>query len=89
MSRDGLGEAGGAASGAAQLRAVKVLDLQGALDHRDVCFSDDQHQRGDRTCTGVSRAVSPATAGAVVGGRETVLTIDIPWRGGGQQWPIG
>jgi vanillate monooxygenase ferredoxin subunit len=60
------------------LCAIKVLDVQGALDHRDVFFSDDQHQRGDRMCTCVSRAVSPATAGAADGAREAVLTIDIP-----------
>jgi ferredoxin-NADP reductase len=59
---------------------VKVLEVQGAIDHRDVFFSDAQHQRGDRMCTCVSRAVSARTAGLAEadGAREPVLTIDIP-----------
>src|SRR5436305_918633 len=56
---------------------VKVLDVHGAIDHRDVFFSEAQHQRRDRLCTCVSRVVSPRTAGAADGG-EAVLTIDIP-----------
>jgi ferredoxin-NADP reductase len=59
---------------------VKVLAVEGAIDHRDVFFSDAQHQRGDRLCTCVSRVVTPRTAGHADGngGREAVLTIDIP-----------
>ncbi len=64
------------------LCAVKILDVQGAIDHRDVFFSDHQHQKGDRMCTCVSRAVNARTAGQPTdgadGARETVLTIDIP-----------
>jgi vanillate O-demethylase ferredoxin subunit len=59
---------------------VKVLDVQGVIDHRDVFFSDAQHEKGDRMCTCVSRAVCPNTGG-VTGtgeGHEAVLTIDIP-----------
>jgi ferredoxin-NADP reductase len=59
---------------------IKVLDVQGALDHRDIFFSDAQHARGDRMCTCVSRAVSTRTAGTADGGgaHDAVLTIDIP-----------
>src|ERR671926_1518543 len=42
---------------------VRVLDVDGAIDHRDVFFSDAQHRRGDRMCTCVSRAVSSRTGG--------------------------
>jgi vanillate O-demethylase ferredoxin subunit len=57
---------------------VKVLAVDGVIDHRDVFFSDTQHQRGDRMCTCVSRVVSPRTAGVEANNGETVLTIDIP-----------
>jgi ferredoxin-NADP reductase len=57
---------------------VKVLDVHGAIDHRDVFFSEEQHRRRDRMCTCVSRVVSPGTAGAATDGGEAVLTIDIP-----------
>jgi ferredoxin-NADP reductase len=58
---------------------VKVLGVQGAIDHRDVFFSDEQHQAGDRLCCCVSRVVGPRTAGlAGADGQEAVLTIDVP-----------
>jgi ferredoxin-NADP reductase len=57
---------------------VRVLAVDGAIDHRDVFFSDTQHQRGDRMCTCVSRAVSPRTGGVGDSPADAVLTIDIP-----------
>jgi vanillate O-demethylase ferredoxin subunit len=57
---------------------VKVLDLAGAIDHRDVFFSDAQHQRGDRLCACVSRVVSGRTAGRAADGQEASVTLDVP-----------
>jgi vanillate O-demethylase ferredoxin subunit len=57
---------------------IRVLSVDGSIDHRDVFFSDEQHQRGDRMCTCVSRAVSARTAGVGVDGGDAVLTIDVP-----------
>ena len=42
---------------------VKVLDVQGAIDHRDVFLSDAQHEKNDRLQCCVSRIVSPRTGG--------------------------
>ena len=42
---------------------VKVLGIEGVIDHRDVFLSDDQHQAGDRLQSCVSRVVSARTGG--------------------------
>src|SRR4051812_15651976 len=59
---------------------VKVLDVQGAIDHRDVFLSDAQHEKNDRLECCVSRIVSPRTAGS--GGERDAeygaVTIDVP-----------
>jgi vanillate O-demethylase ferredoxin subunit len=57
---------------------VKVLDAHGALDHRDVFFSEAQHSKGDRMCTCVSRAVSQRTGGVGTDSGDALLSIDIP-----------
>jgi|tagenome__1003787_1003787.scaffolds.fasta_scaffold20691613_1 ferredoxin-NADP reductase len=63
---------------------VKVLDVQGAIDHRDVFLSDDQHHKNDRLQCCVSRIVSPLTAGLTngdTGSRATdhgTVTVDVP-----------
>jgi ferredoxin-NADP reductase len=58
---------------------VKVLDIAGAIDHRDVFLSDAQHAAGDRLQCCVSRVVSAGTAGlADAEGRQAAVTIDIP-----------
>lgn len=58
---------------------VKVLDVRGVIDHRDVFLSDAQHKAGDRLQCCVSRVVSPQTGGlAGADGHEAVLTVDIP-----------
>lgn len=68
------------------LCAVDVIDVDGAIDHRDVFFSERQHDLGTKLCTCVSRAASNGTcprSGAPSDGtlRPTglpVLTIDVP-----------
>jgi len=58
---------------------VRVLDVAGVIDHRDVFYNEDQHNAGDRLCCCVSRIVSPGTGGLAGGsGQEAVLTIEIP-----------
>ena len=58
---------------------VKVLDVDGLIDHRDVFLSAAQHGLGDRLQCCVSRVVSPRTGGlAEADGRPGVLTIDVP-----------
>ena len=59
---------------------VKVLDVRGAIDHRDVFLSDAQHEKNDRLQSCVSRVVSPHTAGSG-GDRDAeygTVTIDVP-----------
>jgi vanillate O-demethylase ferredoxin subunit len=59
---------------------VKVLDVSGAIDHRDVFLSDAQHEKNDRLQSCVSRVVSPRTAGRD-GERDAeygAVTIDVP-----------
>lgn len=58
---------------------VKVLDVDGAIDHRDVFLSDAQHQAADRLLCCVSRVVSPRTAGLPgADGGQADVNIDIP-----------
>jgi vanillate O-demethylase ferredoxin subunit len=58
---------------------VKVLDVQGVIDHRDVFLSDSQHQAGDRLQSCVSRIVSPRTGGLPnADGQPAAVTIDVP-----------
>jgi vanillate O-demethylase ferredoxin subunit len=58
---------------------VRVLEVQGVIDHRDVFLSDAQHQAGDRLQTCVSRVVSPRTGGLPeADDRPAAVTIDIP-----------
>ncbi|MDA2813243.1 PDR/VanB family oxidoreductase [Nocardiopsis sp. RSe5-2] len=62
---------------------VRVLDVQGLIDHRDVFFSDEEKRTSPKMCACVSRAVcAPRPDGAPgpsgVEGRRALLTIDIP-----------
>jgi ferredoxin-NADP reductase len=58
---------------------VKVLEVAGVIDHRDVFLSDAQHQAGDRLQCCVSRIVSPRTGGLPdADGRAAAVTIDVP-----------
>jgi vanillate O-demethylase ferredoxin subunit len=58
---------------------VKVLEVEGVIDHRDVFLSEAQHQAGDRLQCCVSRVVSARTGGlAGADGRPAGITIDVP-----------
>jgi vanillate O-demethylase ferredoxin subunit len=58
---------------------VKVLGVEGVIDHRDVFLSDEQHQAGDRLQSCVSRVVSPRTGGLEsADGHHAAVTIDVP-----------
>ena len=61
---------------------VKVLDVRGAIDHRDVFLSDAQHEKNDRLQCCVSRIVSPRTGGLMNGDGQGAeygsVTIDVP-----------
>src|SRR3954470_5982066 len=60
---------------------VKVVGVEGVIDHRDVFLSDAQHEAGDRLQTCVSRIVSPRTGGLTNGGQVSeygMVTIDVP-----------
>ncbi|GAA3709719.1 PDR/VanB family oxidoreductase [Zhihengliuella alba] len=52
---------------------VRVLDLEGEIDHRDVFFSERQHNNGGKLCACVSRVI--AGQQAAPGG--SVLTLDV------------
>ncbi|GAA1760549.1 PDR/VanB family oxidoreductase [Pseudarthrobacter sulfonivorans] len=59
---------------------VRILDLDGAVDHRDVFYSDRQHHAKEKMCCCVSRAVSSATGSrteASRSGAPAVVTIDV------------
>ncbi|MFC5929436.1 oxidoreductase [Cryobacterium melibiosiphilum] len=58
---------------------VKVLALEGAIDHRDVFYSERQQHAAEKICCCVSRAVTSATglqADAARGG-PAILTIGV------------
>jgi ferredoxin-NADP reductase len=58
---------------------VRVLDVDGVIDHRDVFLSDEQHRAGDRLQSCVSRVVSARTGGLSGGnGGPGVVSIDVP-----------
>src|SRR5919112_893791 len=58
---------------------VKVLDVDGVIDHRDVFLSDEQHRAGDRLQCCVSRVVSARTGGlSGTDRRPGVVPIDVP-----------
>jgi vanillate O-demethylase ferredoxin subunit len=59
---------------------VRILDLNGAIDHRDVFYSQRQQHAAEKMCCCVSRAVSSATgsrANANSSGFPAVVTIDV------------
>lgn len=57
---------------------VKVLDVVGDIDHRDVFLSDGQHELGDRILTCVSRVVSPHTIETTATETRGAISIDVP-----------
>jgi ferredoxin-NADP reductase len=57
---------------------VRLLGLQGSIDHRDVFYSERQQHAAAKMCCCVSRAVSSgAGARAGSGGERAVVTIDV------------
>ena len=59
---------------------VRILDLKGAVDHRDVFYSERQQHAEEKMCCCVSRAVSSATGArtdADSSGSPAVVTIDV------------
>lgn len=57
---------------------VRLLGLQGSIDHRDVFYSERQQHAAAKMCCCVSRAVSSETgARADSGGERAVVTIDV------------
>lgn len=59
---------------------VRILDLDGAVDHRDVFYSERQHHAKEKMCCCVSRAVSSPTGArtdASRSGAPAVVTIDV------------
>ncbi|GAA4038209.1 PDR/VanB family oxidoreductase [Arthrobacter methylotrophus] len=59
---------------------VRILNLNGAVDHRDVFYSERQHHAAKKMCCCVSRAVSSATGSrtdAKSSGAPAVVTIDL------------
>ncbi len=59
------------------LCTVKVLDVAGVIDHRDVFLSESQKREGARLCTCVSRVVR-SPAGAHPDQQQATLTIELP-----------
>ena len=58
---------------------VKVVGIDGVIDHRDVFLSDEQHRAGDRLQCCVSRVVSARTGGlSGADGQPGVVIIDVP-----------
>ncbi|WP_164205371.1 PDR/VanB family oxidoreductase [[Micrococcus luteus] ATCC 49442] len=57
---------------------VRILNLDGAVDHRDVFYSERQQHAQEKMCCCVSRAVSSATGSRTDSpGRPAVVTIDV------------
>ena len=57
---------------------AKVLEVTGAIDHRDVFLSEGQHEEGDRILTCVSRVVSPRTVEPTSDQGTGSISISIP-----------
>lgn len=57
---------------------VRILNLDGAVDHRDVFYSERQQHAQEKMCCCVSRAVSSATGSRTDSpGTPAVVTIDV------------
>lgn len=60
---------------------VRVLRLEGAIDHRDVFYSERQQKAGEKICCCVSRVASVGAVGGAVQGPEQGLpgiVIEVP-----------
>lgn len=77
LQRQGVDMMSDCRKGECGLCQVKVLELAGRIDHRDVFYSDRQKEPNTTMCCCVSRAVAtgPGTSPAH---RPAILTIDVP-----------
>ncbi|BCT77954.1 flavodoxin [Sinomonas cyclohexanicum] len=55
---------------------VRVLGLEGSIDHRDVFYSDRQQHASEKMCCCVSRAITPKEA-VTAGAGPAVVTIEV------------
>ena len=77
LQREGVDMMFDCRKGECGLCQVKVLELAGRIDHRDVFYSDRQKEPNTKMCCCVSRAVA-TEPGTVPAPRPAVLTIDVP-----------
>jgi ferredoxin-NADP reductase len=56
---------------------VKIIELDGAIDHRDVFYSERQQQATKKICCCVSRAVPPKSGASVAIDGLAVVTISV------------
>jgi len=90
LEQAGAGVISDCRKGECGLCQVRILNVEGLIDHRDVFFSDEQKKASSKMCACVSRAVTdPTAAGSTLTGPQArirarstsdqaVLTIDIP-----------
>lgn len=57
---------------------IRVLGVDGLIDHRDVFFSDEEKQRSEHMCSCVSRAVRDAAHATAVAPGEPVVHRSLP-----------
>jgi len=74
LERAGVGVISDCERGECGLCALRVIEVVGEIDHRDVFFSEEEKRRGEKLCTCVSR---------VVGGGIVLDAGYRPDRGGG------
>ncbi|MFW0772265.1 PDR/VanB family oxidoreductase [Paenarthrobacter nitroguajacolicus] len=77
LQREGVDMMSDCRKGECGLCQVKILELAGHVDHRDVFYSDRQKEPNTKMCCCVSRVVA-AEPGTVPAPRPAVLTIDVP-----------
>ncbi|MCY1383616.1 hypothetical protein D9M69_717610 [compost metagenome] len=56
---------------------VKIVELDGAIDHRDVFYSERQQQATKKICCCVSRAIPPKSGASASIGGLAVVTISV------------
>lgn len=77
LEREGVDMMFDCRKGECGLCQVKVLDLAGHIDHRDVFYSDRQKEPNTKMCCCVSRVVATDSA-KIPASCNAVLTIDVP-----------
>lgn len=77
LERDGVEMMSDCRKGECGICQVKVLGLDGQVDHRDVFHSDRQKEAGKTLCACVSRAVCGRAAASAGSTGPAVLTIDV------------